>query len=65
MSQENPKLHRGLRDVYMDRSKSSFIDGQAGQLLYRGYNIHDLAEYSTFEEIVFLLLYEKNWNNIQ
>ncbi len=59
MSQDKPELHRGLRDVYMDRSKSSFIDGQAGKLLYRGYNIHDLAEYSTFEEIVYLLLYEK------
>lgn len=59
MSHDKPELHRGLRDVYMDRSKSSFIDGQTGKLLYRGYNIHDLAEYSTFEEIVYLLLYEK------
>ncbi len=58
MSQDKPQLNRGLRDVYMDRSKSSFIDGKAGKLLYRGYNIHDLAEYSTFEEIVYLLLYE-------
>ena len=54
---EKVVLHRGLRDVYMDRTESSFIDGKAGKLLYRGYNIHDLAEKSTFEETVFLLLY--------
>ena len=51
-------LHRGLRDVYMDRTRSSFIDGKAGKLLYRGYDIHELAENSTFEEVVYLLLYE-------
>ena len=51
------ELHRGLRDVYIDRTKSSFIDGKKGKLLYRGYNIHDLAEKSTFEECVYLLLY--------
>ena len=51
------ELHRGLRDVYIDRTKSSFIDGKEGKLLYRGYNIHDLAEKSTFEECVYLLLH--------
>jgi len=28
-------------------------------LRYRGYNINDLAEYSTFEEVAYLLIYEK------
>ncbi len=51
------KLSRGLKDVYFDRTKASFIDGKIGKLLYRGYNIHDLAEKSTFEETVYLLLY--------
>ncbi|MBF8267122.1 MAG: uncharacterized protein HW388_630 [Dehalococcoidia bacterium] len=51
------ELKRGLRDVYIDRTLSSFIDGDAGKLLYRGYDIHDLAEKSTFEETVYLLLY--------
>ncbi|MBM3948475.1 MAG: citrate (Si)-synthase [SAR202 cluster bacterium] len=54
---EKIQLHRGLRDVYIDRTRTSFIDGREGKLLYRGYNIHDLAENSTFEEIVYLLLY--------
>jgi 2-methylcitrate synthase len=51
------KIHRGLRGVYFDRSPCTFIDGKAGELLYRGYSIHDLAENSTFEETAWLLLY--------
>ena len=52
-----PDIHRGLKDVYLDTTESSFIDGQKGKLLYRGYSIHDLAEKSTFEEVTYLLLY--------
>ena len=51
------EIKRGLRDVYIDTTEASFVDGQVGKLLYRGYNIHDLAEKSTFEEIIYLLLY--------
>ena len=56
MAEEKVELKRGLRDVYIDRTESSFIDGKAGKLLYRGYNIDDLAEHSTFEETIYLLL---------
>ncbi|MBI4282266.1 MAG: citrate (Si)-synthase [Chloroflexi bacterium] len=52
-------LKRGLKGVYIDRTQTSFIDGDIGKLLYRGYSIHDLAEKSTFEETVYLLLYGK------
>ena len=38
------KIHRGLRGVYFDRSPCTYIDGKAGDLRYRGYSIHDLAE---------------------
>ena len=51
------EIHRGLKGVYFDRSRVCFIDGRAGELLYRGYSIHDLAERSTFEETCHLLLY--------
>src|SRR5690348_15915922 len=51
------KIHRGLKGVYFDRSPCTFIDGKAGDLRYRGYSIHDLAENSTFEETAWLLLY--------
>ncbi len=50
------KIHRGLKGVYFDRSPCTFIDGKAGELRYRGYSIHDLAQHSTFEETAWLLL---------
>ena len=52
------KLSRGLRDVYIDTTNLSVVDGEAGELYYRGYNIHDLAGNVSFEEVVYLLLYE-------
>ena len=54
---EKVEIHRGLKGVYFDRSRVCFIDGRAGELLYRGYSIHDLAERSTFEETCYLLLH--------
>ena len=50
-------INRVLRDVYFDRTASSYIDGRGGVLLYRGYNIHDLALKSTYEETAYLLLF--------
>ncbi|MGB7659480.1 MAG: citrate/2-methylcitrate synthase [Pseudolabrys sp.] len=50
------KIQRGLKGVYFERSPCTFIDGKAGELRYRGYSIHDLAEHSSFEETAFLLL---------
>jgi citrate synthase len=50
------EIRRGLRDVYIDRTHSSFIDGKEGKLLYRGFNINDLAQNSSFEETAYLLL---------
>jgi len=46
---------RGLADVVASPSAICFIDGDQGVLAYRGYNIHDLAERSTFEETAYLL----------
>ena len=59
MSDDTDKtaVHRGLKGVVFDRSAVCFIDGRAGELLYRGYSIHDLAEQSTFEETCYLLLH--------
>lgn len=59
MTNSGIEIHKGLNGVYFDRSDSCFIDGGVGKLLYRGYNIHELAEKSTFEEVVYLLLYGK------
>ena len=51
-----PKIDRGLDDVYVKETSICFIDGQRGRLLYRGYDIQDLARHSSFEETTFLLL---------
>jgi citrate synthase len=45
----------GLEDVVVSTSEICYIDGREGRLLYRGYDVDDLAEHSTFEEVVFLL----------
>jgi citrate synthase len=50
-------LNKGLRNVVLDRTQSSYIDGEKGILLYRGYSIHDLAEHSSFEEVCYLLIH--------
>jgi citrate synthase len=47
----------GLEGVVAARTGLSLIDGEKGRLLYRGYSIHDLAEHSSFEEVVHLLWY--------
>ena len=38
-------------------SKITFIDGEEGRLLFRGYPIEELAEHSSFLEVCYLLLY--------
>ena len=45
----------GLRGVVAASSSIGDVNGERGELIYQGYNIHDLAEHSTFEEVVFLL----------
>ncbi len=56
-AEEKVEIHRGLKGVYFERSATTFIDGKAGELRYRGYSIHDLAQHSTFEETAYLLLH--------
>ena len=48
----------GLRGVPVADTRISAVDGEKGKLIYRGYDIDELARYSTFEETVYLLLYE-------
>jgi len=47
----------GLEGVVATQSAISDVDGLEGRLIYRGYDIHDLAEHATFEEVIYLL-----WN---
>jgi citrate synthase len=45
----------GLEGVVVAESEISVIDGDEGELVYRGYNIHDLAKKIEFEELLSLL----------
>ncbi len=50
---------KGLEGIVAANSGICWIDGEAGILSYRGIDIHELAEHSTFEETTYLL-----WNGI-
>jgi len=54
MSEE---LNSGLRGVLAAESSLSYIDGDAGRLIYGGYSIQDLARNASYEELLSLL-----WN---
>jgi len=45
----------GLRGVVAASSAIGDVNGEQGILIYQGYNIHDLAEHSSFEEVIYLL----------
>ncbi|MDR5695956.1 MAG: citrate synthase [Armatimonadota bacterium] len=58
MTQEpRSQVLAGLEGVVAATSTICFIDGKEGRLLYRGYDIADLAEKATFEEVCYLLWY--------
>jgi citrate synthase len=49
----------GLRGVVAGTSSVSDVNGEKGELVYQGYNIHDLAKGSTFEEVAYLLWHKR------
>jgi len=55
----------GLEGVVAAKSEICFIDGAAGRLIYRGYDIGDLVENTTFEEVAFLLWHNKLPNDAE
>ena len=54
---DDKEFAKGLEDVIAGESSICDVDGKNGKLIYRGYDIHDLAQNTTFEEVVYLL-----WN---
>ncbi len=48
---------QGLKGVVVARSELCSIDAERGVLAYRGYDIADLAEHSSYEEVCYLLLH--------
>ncbi len=57
MADSAPVKARGLEGVVALDTELSYINGQEGELLYRGYDIKDLAKNASFEEVAYLL-----WN---
>jgi citrate synthase len=51
-----PSRLKGLEGVVANESAICYVFGEEGRLIYRGYDISDLAEHSTFEETAYLLL---------
>src|SRR5246127_1677681 len=56
---------RGLEGIVATTSSICWIDGDAGVLSYRGIDIHELAQRSTFEETTYLLWFGKLPNAAQ
>ncbi|UPV75776.1 citrate synthase [Halorussus limi] len=52
MSEE---VKKGLEGVVVAESGLSFINGDEGRLIYRGYEIEDLAQNASYEEVLYLL----------
>lgn len=63
MTKENQadkqEFSKGLEGVISNTTKIGYVDGQGGRLIYRGYDIRDLAEHASYEETAYLLLYGK------
>ena len=54
-----PILNTGLRGFKVATTRISDVDGTVGRLIYRGYIVQDLAGKVSFEEVAYLLLYER------
>jgi len=59
MSLESGTYSKGLEGIIADETTICRLDGPRGKLFYRGYSIEELAKGSDFEEVSYLLLYEK------
>ena len=52
--EKHPHINKGLEGIVAFTTAKSLIDGQKGELIYAGYNIDELAENATFEEVCFI-----------
>ncbi len=59
MPAETATSAKGLEGVVIAKTVKSKVEGQIGKLQYHGYNIKDLAENASFEEVTYLLWYDK------
>ena len=55
MSESANSIDKGMAGIVAAETNLSDVRGELGELVYCGYNINDLAENATFEEVVHLL----------
>lgn len=58
-------IHLGLAGINIDTSQISSIDGIKGELIYRGYDIRELANKASYEEVIYLLWHDDLPNKSQ
>src|SRR5512132_1858951 len=59
VAEKSEKGKAGLEDVVATSSAICYLDGDRGVLAYCGYDIHDLAQQATFEEVCYLLWHRR------
>ncbi len=57
MNGKKPVINLGLKGVYVAETRICKIDSERGKIYYFGYDLDELAEKSSFEEVLYLLLY--------
>src|SRR4029453_10852932 len=59
MGRRTRRVVSGPQGVLACESSISFIDGSVPELSFRGYDIHDIAQTLTFEQVAFLLWHDR------
>ena len=59
MSEATDRVISGLEGVLACESSIAYIDGTVPELSFRGYDIHDIAQQLTFEQVAFLLWHDR------
>lgn len=59
MSEATERVISGLEGVLACESSIAYIDGSVPELSFRGYDIHDVAQKLTFEQVTFLLWHDR------
>src|SRR5512134_3084388 len=58
MSETSERVISGLEGVLACESSIAYIDGSIPELSFRGYDIHEIAQTLTFEQVAFLLWHD-------
>ena len=64
-SLQKPIINRGLKDIYVDETLLSNVNGQEGILTIMGYDISEISVHATYEELAFLLLNNHRASNTE